>query len=83
MRSSWCGDGGPEVWIEYDSTDSTATLDGSYRTARVRERAERAGAVHETFALRGARFANRQNGGADFRLVVRGGVAGIRSVAVR
>src|SRR5918992_5585283 len=54
--------------LQYDSNDCTATLNGAYDNAGDVQRTGsgewRAGA----FGLPCARFANRQNGGADFRL---------------
>jgi hypothetical protein len=74
---------GTEVCVDYDSNDPHAILEGAYKRVRARSR-ERAGDhVEERFSLTGARFANRQNGGADFRLVVRGEDARILTLRLR
>jgi hypothetical protein len=68
--------------VEFDSRDGSATLDGSY-TACAPTRAQRDGDwLTETYTLRSARFANRQNGGADFRLLLPQRAAAIRRVTL-
>jgi hypothetical protein len=72
---------GDELVVEYDSRDRHAALDGAYtqcRAVAVTEKGERS-----EFPLRGARLANRQNGGADLRLVLRGGAVEVFEVALR
>ena len=66
--------------LQYDSRKQEAARHGAYTEAR--------GTVVSTvppiveFVLPGARFANRQNGGADFRLVVRDSPLAVRRVQV-
>lgn len=68
-------DGGEGLQLQYDSNDARATLEGAYTGA-----AGRREETTLTFDLPGARFANRENGGSDFRLVVRGATVAIRGV---
>jgi hypothetical protein len=71
-----------EVWLQYDSHDPAAPLDGAYRSVRGSPKSAGDGKVTQFFELPAARLANRQNGGADFRLVVRGGEVAVHSVVV-
>lgn len=69
--------------VEYDSWNAGATLRGAYTVAGRIERRGTAAWRTERLTLAGARLANRQNAGADFRLSVAGGgeraiVRGIR-----
>ncbi|MFO1053818.1 MAG: DUF5010 domain-containing protein [Planctomycetota bacterium] len=61
--------------LEYDSRDRDATLDGAYTPCALEGETT-------VFRLRRARLADRQNGGADLRLLVRGKVE-IRSAELR
>lgn len=54
--------------LEYDSNDCTATLDGAYDSAGNVQRTGSGTWKTATFELPDARFANRENGGSDFRL---------------
>ena len=54
--------------LQYDSNDCTATLNGAYDNAGDVQRTGSGEWRTATFELPDARFANRQNGGADFRL---------------
>ena len=63
--------------VEYDSRDGNATLAGAYTKSRARASRPAAqpgdpgdGWIVEVYDLAGARFANRQNGGADLRFVL-------------
>jgi hypothetical protein len=73
---------GQAVRVEYDSAAVRGPLVGCYAVCEP-GRSQRDGEwLVETFVLHTARFANLQNGGADFRLAVRGHAA-IRSVRLR
>jgi hypothetical protein len=54
--------------MQYDSNDCTATLNGAYDNAADVQRTGTGTWKTATFDLPDARFANRENGGADFRL---------------
>jgi hypothetical protein len=54
--------------MQYDSNDCTATLNGAYDDAPEVRRTGTGTWKTGTFDLPDARFANRENGGADFRL---------------
>ena len=58
--------------VEFDSHDGAATLHGAYTLVRPVLLSEVEGVRRWAVPLPRARFANRQNGGADFRLVLRG-----------
>ncbi|MBX3462779.1 MAG: hypothetical protein KF830_06385 [Planctomycetes bacterium] len=66
--------------VEYDSRDRRQPLGGAYTPSRPGLKRREGPWVVETFLLRGARFANRQNGGADLRLVLPWRTGAIRSV---
>lgn len=68
--------------VEFDSRDATATLQGAYTRARETGTDAPRVFVHRSFALPRARFANRQNGGADFRLVLPDRAAVVRRVTL-
>ncbi len=72
-------DGESALGLHYDSTDAELAMRGSYKAAEGTSAAE-SGRRIDLFALPDARFANRQNGGSDLRLVVRGPDLRIRSV---
>ena len=66
--------------VEYDSHDRTATLAGAYTVARRLEpKGDRESPSH-AFHLPAVYFANRQNGGSDFRLILRGPAVDVVSV---
>lgn len=67
LRVVVTGEGTETLRLQYDSTDPRGTLEGAYTTVSARREA---GGSSWIFDLKGARFANRQNGGADLRLVV-------------
>lgn len=70
-----------ELGLEYDSTDPTAPLDGAYKAAPPVTRRHDSGAWREqTWVLTHARFAGRQNGGADLRLYANGSALRVRNV---
>lgn len=73
----------PRVEVEYDSRHAKATLQGAYTRARQTGTDAPRLFVRRTFALPRARFANRQNGGADFRLVLPDRAAAVREVTLR
>lgn len=71
-----------ELGLEYDSWIEAAPLNGAYaRAAAERQRALEGTTFFRIFRLPSARFADRQNCGGDFRLVVPDGAA-ILSVRV-
>lgn len=65
--------------LEFDSRDTKATLQGAYTRAQPAPAAP----GHVAFALPHARFANRQNGGADLRLVLVDHAASVRRIVLR
>lgn len=73
----------PRLAVEFDSRDAKATLHGAYTPARQTASTAPGPFVRRTFALPHARFANRQNGGADFRLVLPDRTAAVREVTLR
>ncbi len=69
--------------VHYDSRDRFSVLDGSYKAIPpVRLSADDSWVV-DRYVLARARFANRQNGGSDFRFVAPSGDTAIRSVELR
>ena len=56
--------------LEYDSHDRSAMLDGAYKTTDPVGFKGTEKWVKHTFVIEDARFINRQNGGADFRLAI-------------
>ncbi|MFY9340992.1 MAG: hypothetical protein WAT39_00790 [Planctomycetota bacterium] len=71
------------VRLEFDSCEATATLAGAYTACEPVASVVEGEFVVETYRLRRARFANRQNGGADFRLVLPDRTAALRDVVLR
>ena len=71
------------VRLEFDSCDAMATLAGAYTECRPTDSKTDGEFIVETFRLHRARFANRQNGGADFRLVLHDRTATIRDLSLR
>lgn len=71
------------VRLEFDSWDAGGTLAGAYTEARPKQTQTEGEIVVETYRLTRTRFANRQNGGADFRFVVHDGKASIRELTLR
>lgn len=71
------------VRLEFDSWDAGATLAGAYTECAPAQSKTDSELVVETYRLRRARFANRQNGGADFRLVLHERTAAIRELTLR
>jgi hypothetical protein len=72
MRLRFLGGGQGRVGLQYDSWNRSATLEGRYAPAPTHLRS---GVLRERtleWTMPDARFANRQNGGTDFRLVLRG-----------
>jgi hypothetical protein len=69
--------------VEYDAIDVRAPMRGAYLLCRPGLKRRDGSWLHETFVLRGARFANRQNGGADLRLVLPWRTAAIRSLRLQ
>ena len=63
---------GGTLRVHYDSRDSTATLSGAYTDAPASSAERQGSLLVESFHLKAARLANRQNGGADLRLAFRG-----------
>lgn len=73
------------VWhtLEYDSHDSSATLNGAYKaTSRIQCRNTKKWITRE-LSIDDARFVNRENGASDFRFSVGGGSMAIQSVVVK
>jgi hypothetical protein len=70
--------GPASVAVEYDSHRRTAAVAGTY--TRVEAVSREAGGKLYRFRMPAVLFANRQNGGCDFRLVLRGPEVGIARV---
>jgi hypothetical protein len=71
------------VRLEFDSWDKGATLSGAYTACSPTNAQADGELVVETYRLTRARFANRQNGAADFRFVLHERTASIRSLTLR
>lgn len=71
------------VRLEFDSWDTRATLGGAYTACRPVETRADGDLVVEKYRLSRARFANRQNGAADFRFVLHERTASIRELTLR
>jgi hypothetical protein len=71
------------IRVEFDSCDASATLGGAYTECRPAQVQADGELVVETYRLVRARFANRQNGGADFRFVLHERTASIRELKLR
>jgi len=71
------------VRLEFDSWDTGATLSGAYTECSPTNVQARGELVVETYRLTRARFANRQNGAADFRFVLHERTASIRALTLR
>jgi hypothetical protein len=69
--------------VEFDSRDAQATLHGSYTPCRASATRRDGALLVAEYTLRGARFANRQNGGCDFRVVLPGGKGAVVRVLLR
>jgi len=70
-------------YVEYDGHDPQAKKNGAYTRSEKRIRQTRSLAwQREKFVLKGARFENSQNGGADFRLRVQSPEFYVRSVTL-
>jgi hypothetical protein len=79
----WRSAGTATATVQYDSRNRAATLEGAY-TSGGRFRATGPGKWHtERLPLREARFANRQNGGCDFRFAVTGADIEVRRVELK
>ncbi len=77
-------DGTPgELELQYDSAEEGPGRRGAYKKAAAFLRSGTDRWVTQTVRIADARFANRQNGGADFRLAVRGTDAVISKLVVR
>ena len=74
---------GKPLELHYDSRDRFAPLDGSYRSLPPVALSSDGTWSVDRYVLSRARFANRQNGGSDFRFVAGPGSASIRSVELR
>ncbi len=61
------------VGLQYDSHDTSATMDGAYKDHALRWESDGSGRwLQVVFDLTDARFEGRQNAGADLRLVLGG-----------
>jgi hypothetical protein len=77
-------DAAGRILLEYDSHDANATLDGAYTaTSEVVELKGTRQWQAAKFALPRGRFANSQNSGADFRIVVDAPQLRVRHVTVK
>lgn len=74
---------GDRLAVEYDSHDRAATLAGAYTLVRPSATQQDGEWLVETFRLAAARFANRENGGADLRFVLPDRRAAIARIALR
>ena len=73
-----------DIALDYDSTDVRSAVEGAYkRPANIIHRTNSGGWQEARFRITDARFANRENGGADFRFYNGGDDLLIRAVRVR
>jgi hypothetical protein len=83
LRFTYFDAGQAPIEIQYDSADETGSLADRYKLHPQRIlRADTKTWKTATVTLTGARCANRQNGGADFRLHVSGGELAVSRVEV-
>jgi len=83
VRITYLDSGGTPIAIDYDSTDATGTLADRYkRLPQTLARHDTGQWLTATVKLPGARCANRENGGADFRLAIDGPELLVRAVEV-
>lgn len=75
--------GAGTLGLHYDSAVPGPPLGGAYRPAERETVRNDDGTTTETFHLPRARFADRENGGADFRLFLDDGAVAVRAVRVR
>ncbi|MCB9914960.1 MAG: hypothetical protein H6828_07395 [Planctomycetes bacterium] len=71
------------LWVEYDSREEAATLAGAYTACRPTRSHREGDRLVELYRLDRARFANRQNGGADLRFVLPERRAALTRVVLR
>lgn len=76
-------DGEHALYVEFDSHDPKGVFDGSYTTCKAQVQEGEGRLLRESYLLRRARFCNRQNGGADFRLVLPERQGEVQSVRLR
>ncbi len=76
-------EGTEPVRLDYDSADPAATLDGAYKVGGSVSRADSATWKRAAFALKDARFMNRENLGSDLRLYTPGSPLKVRRIEVR
>ncbi|HEX6812737.1 MAG TPA: hypothetical protein VF384_14010 [Planctomycetota bacterium] len=69
--------------IEFDSWDTSAVLQGAYTRCQPTQSRTDGELVVEKYLLTRARFANRQNAGADFRFALEEYTASIRQLTLR
>jgi hypothetical protein len=76
--------GAGEIALDYDSTDVRPTVEGAYkRHPNILHRTNTAQWQQARFQINDARFANRENGGSDFRFYNGGDDLLIRAVRVQ
>jgi hypothetical protein len=68
VRAEYLDQGTGSMMLQYDSTDPKATLDGRYKSAEKFALTNTGEWKSFDWRIDDAKFANRQNGGADFRL---------------
>jgi hypothetical protein len=68
--------------LQYDSNDCAAPVNGAYKDGPGVTRTDTGTWKTATLDLPDARFANRENGGSDFRLFAGGGALTVHSVAL-
>ena len=68
LEVEYLDEGTQGIGLQYDSNDCTATLSGAYDSAPDVQRTGTGTWKTATFELPDGRFANRENGGGDFRL---------------
>jgi hypothetical protein len=70
VQVEYLDEGAGALRLQYDSTDETAPLAGRYKDAEEVRLTNTGAWKRHTWTLNDARFAGRQNGGADFRLAL-------------
>lgn len=82
LRLEIVTEGNPPISVQYDGWDPSAPLDGAYTSATETTDQNGEAGTYRRFRLRNVRFANRQNGGADLRLVLHGPAVHLRSATL-
>ncbi len=83
LTIEYLDEGAGTFQLQYDSHNRKAPLSGAYANSDTVSRGDTGTLKKHTFRLPDARFANRENGGSDFRFFVNRGRLYIRSIELR